>query len=63
LLGLVQSVLLLAADFNGGGHVENGLFAIFGLTCLFDKLSYFLRALGLNIAIEQESRVILVVVC
>jgi len=62
LLSLLESVFLLAANFDCRGDIEYGFLAIAGDAGLIDKFSYLLWSLGLHIAVKQESRIVLVVI-
>ena len=62
LLGLPERVVLLATDFDGGGHVEDRVLAGALRARLLDQLRDFLGHLRLHVAVQQQRRVVLVVV-
>ena len=61
LLGLIKSVLLLPAHFDGGCNIENGILST-ALRGFLDKLGYLFGLLSLHIAVKQKSCIVFVVV-
>jgi hypothetical protein len=54
---------LLAAYFDGRSNVKNGVFtALVTLAGLLNQVGDLLWHLGLHIAVQQQSRVVLIVV-
>jgi hypothetical protein len=59
---LLKGVLLLPAHFDGGGHIEYGVFAISLRGRLLYEVGDLLRLLCLHVAVQQERCVVLVIV-
>jgi len=57
LLRLLQSVLLLSADFNGRGHIKE-----LAILRLLDQLSHLLLVLSLHVAVQQQRSVVFIII-